>query len=167
MNIIFLDIDGVLNNQDYIIEIHPKVLELYSKKDYDESSLLRLKRLMMDIDKKKVKILKEIIKETNSFVVVISSWKTLGTFPYVRRELIKMGIPIIDVTDDYNSNRGEGIKNYLKNNDNIKNYIILDDEIFEDYDEELLSHLVKTSFYEDGLTEVHKESAIKKLTRNS
>ena len=49
MNIIFLDIDGVLNNQDYIIEIHPKVLELYSKKDYDESSLLRLKRLMMDM----------------------------------------------------------------------------------------------------------------------
>ena len=26
---------------------------------------------------------------------------------------------------------------------------------------------VKTSFYGDGLTEVHKESAIKKLTRNS
>lgn len=35
----------------------------------------------------------------------------------------------------------------------------MDDEIFEDYDDYLLKHLVKTSFYIDGLTEEHIEQA--------
>ena len=164
MNIIFLDIDGVLNSLNYFIERHPKVLELYAHEDYDNNALLKMKRLMLDIDIKKLNILKEIVEETNSYVVVISSWKSLGTFPYVMNKLIDMGIPIIGKTDDYNSNRGEGIKRYIKEN-NIENYVILDDEIFEDYDEEILKHLVKTSFYEDGLEVKHKEKAIKKLIK--
>ena len=45
----------------------------------------------------------------------------------------------------------------------IKRYIILDDDILEDYDEELLQHLVKTSFVNDGLTDNHKKKAIEKF----
>lgn len=41
-----------------------------------------------------------------------------------------MGIPIIGATIDNSSNRGEGIKNYLKEN-NVKRYIILDDDILK------------------------------------
>lgn len=35
MNVIFLDIDGVLNDLNYFIERKPKVLELYANKNYD------------------------------------------------------------------------------------------------------------------------------------
>ncbi len=164
MNVIFLDIDGVLNDLNYFMERHPKVLELYTNKIYDNSDTLKLQRLMLDIDIKKLKILKEIIDETKSLVVITSSWKTLEVFPYVKNELIKLGIPIIDVTKDHNFDRGTGIKNYLKEH-NVENYIILDDDIFKDYDEELLSHLIKTSFISKGLSNNHKEKAIKKLIK--
>ena len=39
------------------------------------------------------------------------------------------------------------------------------DEIFEDYDEELLSHLVKTSFVNGGLTKRHKKEVIMKIKK--
>ena len=61
-------------------------------------------------------------------------------------------------------NRGLGIKNYLQQN-NIREYIILDDDIFPDYDEELQKHLVKTNFYQDGLNEELSQIAIKKLQK--
>ena len=164
MNIIFLDIDGVLNSLNYFINMHSKVLELYENKNYNNSNELKLKRVMMDIDINKVNILKDIINETNSNIVIISSWKTLRVFPYVKDKLIDMGIPIIDVTTDDNCERGKGIKNYVEEN-NITNYIVIDDEIFSDYDDEILSRLVKTSFYENGLEEKHKVKAIKKLKK--
>ena len=61
-------------------------------------------------------------------------------------------------------NRGLGIKNYLQQN-NIREYIILDDDIFPDYDEELQKHLVKTNFYQDGLNEELSQIVIKKLQK--
>lgn len=164
MNIIFLDIDGVLNSLNHFINMHSKVLELYENKNYNNSNELKLKRVMMDIDINKVNILKDIVEETNSNVVIISSWKTLGVFPYVKDKLIDMGIPIIGVTKDDNGYRGKGIKNYIKEN-NITNYIVIDDEVFDDYDGEILGKLIKTSFYDDGLEEKHKAKAINKLNK--
>lgn len=164
MNIIFLDIDGVLNSLDYFIERHPKVLELYDNTEFKGYIQLRIKRMLLDLDLKKIKILKEIIDATGAYVVVTSSWKKLDIFPYVKEQLISMGIPIIGVTIDNSVNRGEGIKKYLADN-NVKKYIILDDDIFNDYDQELLNHLIKTSFNNGGLTESHKETIIKKLVK--
>ncbi len=165
MNIIFLDIDGVLNSQKYFIEQHSKILELYSNENYDNSIALKTERQMLNIDINKVNILKEIIDITNSSVVITSSWKSLSTFPYIKNRLIDIGIPIIGITKDNNENRGEGIKNYIKEN-NIDNYIIIDDEIFKDYDDEILSKLIKTSFYENGLEEKQKIKAIRMLNKN-
>lgn len=162
VNIIFLDIDGVLNSKNYFIERHPKVLKLYKNNKSPDTISLKLKRMMLDIDLNKLNILKEIIKATGAYVVVTSSWKRSEIFPYVKEQLISMGIPIIGTTTDNSSNRGEGIKKYLKEN-SVKRYIILDDDIFEDYDEELLQHLVKTSFVNDGLTDNHKKKAIEKF----
>ena len=119
----------------------------------------------MDIDYEKLHILKDIIDTTESKVVVISSWKSLVIYSYIERILNSLGIPIIGRTYDNIFNRGTGIKKYLINHD-VSNYIIIDDEIFDDYDEELLSRLVKTNFYDVGLSKEHKTKAIKLLKNN-
>ncbi len=167
MKIIFLDIDGVLNTQDYFIKNHENVLNFYDSYPdypYDGSLNLRVDRMMMDIDLKKLIILREIVKETGAKVVVISSWKSFGIFDEVAKRFINYGIPVIGKTIDNGDDRGCGIYKYLKEHD-VSEYVILDDEIFEDYDEILLNNLVKTSFYEEGLTEEHAEKIIKKLKK--
>ena len=111
MDVIFLDIDGVLNSKDYFIKRHPQVLELFRNNRLNNDIRLKLKRMLLDIDPNKLEILKEIIKATGAYVVVTSSWKRLEIFPYVKEQLISMGIPIIGTTTDNSSNRGEGIKN--------------------------------------------------------
>ena len=152
MNIMFLDIDGVLNDTDYYKKIYNEIHDKYN----------RFESQFRHIDIDKLKILKEITKETNSYIVITSSWKSLSIYQEIKNYLISLGIPIIGETKDSNSNRGEGIKNYIKEN-NVEKYVILDDDIFEDYDEELLSNLVKTSFMKGGLNEEHKILIIKKF----
>ena len=41
------------------------------------------------------------------------------------------------------SERGKEIKQYLSEHRNIEDYILLDDVVFSDFDNELLSHLIK------------------------
>ena len=164
MDIIFLDFDGVLNSESFFIMRHRNMqglrminIDINSEEDKD------IQWYMWQINPYNLDILKEIIDETNSNIVVCSSWKTLRSFDRISEELIKLGIPIIDKTYDSGYNRGHGIKEYLKSN-NVNNYVILDDERFEDYDEELLSHLVKTSF-KNGLTLNEKDKVLKILKK--
>ena len=53
---------------------------------------------------------------------------------------------------------------YLKEHDEITNFIIIDDEVFRDFNE-LENYLIKTDFYNDGLTEEDAEEAIKILKK--
>lgn len=151
MKIIFLDIDGVLNCQS------------------SESKCGGL----IGIDDKKVIVLSKIVKETNAKIILCSSWKTfweriekseqheMGN--YLDRKLKRRNLYILDKTNDNGSNRGYGITKWLEEKNNIESWIVLDDEIFDDYEEEkILPHLVKTDFYDDngGLQEKHIEMAI-------
>lgn len=150
--IIFLDIDGVLNSEQYFLKRYRNTKDLNminidSLKENDYRVMLQL----CDIDLDSLNNLLEIIDLTNSKVVIISTWKRLVYYEKIKKHLINLGLPIIGETNDNSLNRGEGIRKYLDVN-NVDNYIILDDEIFTDYDEELLSHLIKTSFKE-GLIE--------------
>jgi histidinol phosphatase-like enzyme len=164
MNIIFLDIDGVLNSQTFYFKRSRNTKDL---KMIDTSSLQieneNVKSMLYEIDVDNLEVLKQIVEMTNSKIVVISSWKKLPYFKEASLELVRLGLPIIDVTIDNGSNRGEGIKNYLSSH-KCKNYIVIDDDVFPDYDEEIMQHLVKTSFYESGLREQHIDVSVKKLT---
>lgn len=150
--VIFLDIDGVLN--------------CISTKARCQGCI--------GIDDLKVKLLKQIIDNTNAKIVLTSTWKTEWnknleecdyTGKYLNNKLKKQKLWILDKTEDNVENRGQGIYNWIKKY-NIKHWVVLDDEIFKDYKKYgIKRYLVKTEFYDDngGLQEEHVEKAIKIL----
>mgnify|MGYP004535487567 FL=1 len=112
MKIIFLDLDGVLNNW-----YHPDL-----------------------IDSKNVLVLKKIIKLTNAKIVLTTSNKypfqrekiknIKGSYleKYIKI-LQNNGLSIYDLTPYVEENRSLEIKAYLKSNPNITDFVIIDDEI--------------------------------------
>lgn len=160
MNIIFTDIDSVLNTLKTCRETLGT----------DE----------LNIDADKVRLLSEIAKLTNSKIVITSSWKLNWTHKdciRLRKLFLSYGI-ILDKTPNIpNKSNGKGqdmwkeydIKEYLRRHKEIRNFCIIDDET---YDLESLRDyliLVKDNIDEygnGGLMECHKDEIIKKLTRN-
>ena len=150
MKVIFLDVDGVLNDQDLIFE--------------------KFKTREIEISKDKLLLLKKIITSSNDTKVVLSSSWRIGllrkdgkivadtTYHKEFLELLKeYSIQIYDITPSMMS-RPEEIKYYLDNND-IESYVILDDEDLNDENQ------VKTDFFNGGLREEHVSLAIDILKR--
>ncbi|WP_416388664.1 HAD domain-containing protein [Lacrimispora sphenoides] len=153
----FLDIDGVLNCQ---------------------SSKSKCNGLI-GIDNDKVNNLADIVKHTEAKIVLCSSWKdcwervnkedqhVLGN--YLDKKLRRKKLFIFDKTTDDGSNRGDGITNWLNNvkaHHKVESWIVIDDEIFKDYDHYgIMKHLVKTEFYNSsgGLQCEHVGKAIQLL----
>lgn len=135
MNVIFLDIDGVLNNY--------KTTTL-SPMGFTGISSNLLKRFSM------------LVKETDSYIVLSSTWKdewsqdmnkSSEDGKYLHKKLLQTGIYIIDKINDEEiglSHRGAAIAFYLGTHPEITNYVILDDCEFDFYDyPDLLKHFVK------------------------
>ena len=154
MNVVFLDIDGVLTSK-----ANPSVLEEVIELDLSKNENL-VKLQMASIDMSKIALVREITEQTESKVVVISSWKTLNIFPDIKAEFINLGIPVIDKTVDLKNRRGAEIKAFLDNND-VKRFVILDDSYYDDYDQ-FLHNLIKIDS-QFGLDLRQKELAIKIL----
>lgn len=139
MNIIFLDVDGVLN----------------SAKELSEGPFSKIS----------LNVLKRIVDETNAKIVVISSWRLLEfSRKILLSELEKYHLKesVIGMTPHLPSNREEEIMTYLKSNEfpNL-NFIILDDQVIEYQD--LEEHVIKIDPY-FGLNEEHLEICIHLLT---
>lgn len=148
--IIFLDVDGVLNSID--------------SEDHIGGCI--------GIDYSGVKLLREIVDKTGAEIVLVSSWKrgwhktgpTSRLAYYLEARLEQESLSIVDKTEDSITNRGEGIHNWLLEHPEVESWIILDDEVFEDYEQYgCMPHLVKTDFYDGGLKEKHVEQAISLL----
>ncbi len=142
MKVIFLDIDGVLNNA----------------KSNEESLNFPC------IDEGNLQHLKRIIDETNASIVLTSTWKEDYQDNDAIRSFINEKVPVFDTTHDKILNRGKGILNYLSAHQDVENYVILDDEAYDFVECGLVDHWVKTS-YECGLTEEDAERAIRILGR--
>lgn len=151
MKIIFLDVDGVLNSND------------------TEDTF----RGYIGLDYSGIKLLREIVDATGAEIVLVSSWKSRwykdhkdcqdNLANYLDERLVEEGLKIIDKTEGSSFERGAGIVKWLSEHP-TESWIVLDDEIFPDYEEfGIMPHLVKTSFYDGGLKDKHVEMAIDML----
>lgn len=159
--IIFLDIDGVLNSQNTFIDNHEyrKFFVKYMNGSIEDEIVYT----MLDIDLDKVFMLRDICNLTGAKVVVSSSWRRLRKYSLFEEKLTSLGIPIVGVTPFIGNNRGDEIRKYLEDN-KIDEFVILDDDIFKDFNE-LENYLIKTSFYEEGLTEEISREVVRVLRR--
>ncbi|MBQ8892223.1 MAG: hypothetical protein IJ068_05150 [Bacilli bacterium] len=161
MKVIFLDIDGVLNYQS-LFKNNNNIRLNYHR--YLKDKKYDLIKKLIEIDFDKLYLLKEICEITKSYIVITSSWRMIDIFPQFVDYLIHFGLPVIDHTD-YLGQRGLEIKSYLDKHPEISNYIIIDDDIFPDFDEEQLYHLIHTNFYNEGIDDDNYNDVIYKLNK--
>lgn len=150
--VIFLDIDGVLNDG--------------TTEDRTPDGFVGLNDAM-------ISNLERIVKETDAKIVLVSTWKSeWDAFPqnrsvdgqYLDTRLTEHNIIISDKTVDRVSNRGYGIQNWLAKHPEVERWIVLDDDVFVDYAEcGVVPNLVRTRYYYGGLTSDLADQAIAKL----
>ncbi len=128
MKVIFLDVDGVLNSDEY----------------FEKTKGLNLQEIYQDIDVEKIKLLKKAVDETGAKVVLTSSWRYTKNAIKLK-ELLKEYEIFVDATPFIENKRGLEIKKWLLDNQNVDDFVILDDEIFDSFDEDLLEKLIKIS----------------------
>lgn len=134
VKVIFLDIDGVLNNSKHLTEL----MELLGRKQYF-SIINQIHETPFDY--RSCKLLQELIKETEAEIVLSSTWRLNDNGIEIIEQYA--GISIRDTTPVLNTIRGEEIKQYLDNHQEITEYIILDDDT--DMLKEQMGHLVKVN----------------------
>ena len=147
LNLIFLDIDGVLNSSSTKEKCGP----------------------YRGIEDSKVSFLKELVDKTNAKIVLISSWKEWwfkkeehknrqdDLANYLDECLNKFGLFVWNkINDDFALGRGDAIVqfiNFLKQEGiKVNNYVIFDDEIFDYKESKQTKHLIQTSFENGGLS---------------
>lgn len=158
MKVIFLDVDGVLNDQTW------------------------LHLMNSEIDKTRVARLAEIVKATGAVIVLSSSWRTLPdelddidmwVWDQLVNALHEYNMSIYDRTPVIGMDRPLEIRTWLDQHaGQVDAFISLDDDFTkEDYDKYGIGdHLIKTSFYGDGkltlggLQNKHVLKAIEVLT---
>lgn len=147
MRLIFLDVDYVLNSYRKSKEVYMLTGKRHSGKDFP-------------FDEECMKYLKYIIDETNSYIVISSSWRKYNDHMEVLKDkLIQYNLfdRVIAMTN-ISCNKESEIKDFL--NGISCNFVILDDS----YMNELNGYLVRTDPY-CGLTRENAYEAIRLLKR--
>lgn len=154
MKVIFLDVDGVLNSDEY----------------FDKIKNLDIDGIQSEVDVEKIKLLKRTIDETGSKVVLTSSWRYTRNAQELKKLLLEFGIST-DSTPFIQNKRGLEIKQYLSEHLDVEDFVIVDDEVFDSYDDELIKKLVKISNgnghnFGEGLLPKDIDEIIKRLGKN-
>lgn len=146
MKLIFLDIDGVLNNEDWY---------RYRAKDaYLLTNNSDIKAYNFDPDN--WKWIEKLIQETDAKIVISSSWRSYSLKStiddFVNTAFEPMIKYIIGVTPySFERHRGREIETFLNTTDlEIENYVIIDDDT--DMLTHQLPHFVNVC-YTNGMTE--------------
>ena len=141
VKVVFLDIDGVLNDAFNIQRLMK-----------DEPSLDHLE------------CLKAIIDLTGAEIVLTSTWRLFAlSRKIIKNSLAKVGLTFTDRTKELLKGRTAEINEWLSRHQEVESFVILDDDwtLLEDFPE----NTVKTSFFK-GLLPEHIEKAVKILNGN-
>ncbi len=157
MKIIFLDIDGVLNSEEWIMENHEKILAAQSSLIY---------RGETEINPSALDMIKTLVEKTDAKIVISSSWRIL----YNKDELNKIfresgwnNFELFDVTPHRlpgRTIRGDEVNAWLNSfgREKIEKFICIDDDS-DFYPDQ---NLVKTS-WKKGFQSQHLELALQLL----
>lgn len=150
LKILFLDIDGVLNSDDFYNN------QRENKKEWEEVTYP-----LTEFDPKCIERLNRIVEETNAKIVISSDWRFTEGLENI---LFMAGLkkPIFDTTPYYFGKRDKEIEIWLNNHDVIK-YVIVDDNDF--FTKEQHEHFIKIS-YLNGLTEEKAQEIINYFNKN-
>lgn len=154
---IFLDIDGVLNSEQFYEEKTQKERFEELWKEFEDD----IAYMLSNIDLKAVELLNKLTDATKAKIVVSSSWRRCS---YLQDIFNYAGIkePIFGKTPYLDSRyRGGEISEWLKDIKEPYKYVILDDD--NDVLEEQLNNLVQTD-WKEGLTDKDINKAIKILS---
>lgn len=156
MKIIFLDIDGVMNDFEIIKKSVRGV-----KTNSNNPPLIYLTSSIGDAF---ISRLNKLVKSTGADVVVSSTWRKWYTLERMQQAFKIMGFEgtIVGVTPILETRRGFEIEDWIKSNENsfkVEKFVILDDD--NDM-EHLMDRLVLTSMF-SGLTDEHVVRAIEML----
>ena len=147
--LIFLDVDGVLNSLTF------------AKKMRDEEDVSVFREDILD--GKCLALLRYIVSRTGARIVVSSAWRRIPkSLQNLKDWLEEYGMQVFDVTPYVGGERGNDITAWFKRNPGEYRYVILDDD--SDMTTHM-DHLVKTSFYDRGLTRSLADRCIKILNQ--
>jgi len=152
MNIVFLDIDGVLNSSNYFKNIANKYEKPYSiyNEPFDSVCMANLKVL---------------IENTNSNIVIISSYRkdkeAIGLFMNALKEY-GLYEKVIGMTPILGIRREDEIKMYISTIKECVNFIILDDA---NYYIELYDNLIRVD-NKNGLSIDNVKKGIEKMNKS-
>jgi len=145
--VLFLDVDGVLNNGVWAMEMVEQGVRVFRDGLLYEPSLVQLRR---------------IVAETGAVIVLSSSWRLdPEAYENLCGWLVKYGMVIHDQTPSVGGDRGEDITAWFDLHPGRYQYVILDDD--DDMGRHL-KHLVRTEF-NTGLTKEKADECIRRLGR--
>lgn len=149
-NIIFLDIDGVLQpykNADSFNHDMTATAEFlknkYNNENFIKANIYDVCSAYYNWDETAVGIIKQIIQDCNASIVIHSGWKEGSTLEYMKAlfQIYDMDEYIIGMCDSGEKTRV--IKKYLREHaEEIDNYVVIDDN---PYDKEFGLHFCRTN----------------------
>lgn len=150
MKVIFLDVDGVLND-DYTADRSPAGF--------------------IGIDDEMVANLERIVRKTGAKIVLSSSWRSSWCpddpdswdpdAKYLVGKLAKCNLVMIDKTPTHNNQRGAEIRMWLRDHPCVTHWVVLDDSTFPDFEpQNIIPHWVHTFNRCGGLTREKADRAI-------
>jgi hypothetical protein len=136
--VIFLDIDGVLqpiSSQKrfrYDLEqLRKDLADKFGDKEYLTLDKYDLGAIYYDWDKEAVSLLKQLCEKTDAKIVISSNWKDFSDSARLKKyfKIYELDDYVVDVTPSlsYPHGRESEIEQYLKENPNIKKFVIFDD----------------------------------------
>ena len=133
MNVIFLDVDGVLNNEEHIL----KLVELLGKEQYFQ---LHKDLGEMPFDYRSVQLVKKLVEETGAEIVLSSTWRLNPKYIEALEKFTGLKVSNKTPRLPYLI-RGQEIAQYLYKHREVTNYVIIDDD--SDMLEEQKEHFVQ------------------------